>query len=111
MNMMQAGWLEDVTNWFREQFEVLFNALVQLLKDLLIFALEAVLQVAMLALEALSLLVPDSLANFSICGILANAGPTVQWAVTTFHIPEGMLLITAGFVFRMGRKALTLFQW
>lgn len=111
MRMMQAGWLDDITNWLREQFQALFDALVQLLKDVLVFALEAILKVATLALEALSLLVPDSLAGFSICGILANAGPTVQWAVTTFHVPEGMLLISAGFVFRMSRKLLTLFQW
>lgn len=108
---MQAGWLTDLTNWLRDQLGALFDALVEFLKDLLVLAVEAVLELLALAVEALSALVPDELAGVSICSMLASAGPTVQWAVTTFHIPEGMALVAAAFVFRMGRKLLTLFQW
>lgn len=108
---MRAGWLTDLTNWIGEQLGAFFGALVSLLKDLIIFLVEAVLTVVELAIGALSALVPDELAGVSICGMLASAGPTVQWAVSTFNVPEGMALISAGFVFRMVRKLSTAFQW
>lgn len=108
---MKAGWLTDLTDWIKEQLLALFNALVQLLKDAIVWLIEAVLEVVILAIDALGAIVPDALQGFTICGFLANAGPTAQWVVSTFHVPEGMSLIAAGFVFRMARKVLTAFQW
>jgi hypothetical protein len=106
---MQAGWLDDITNWLREQLEKLWNSFVELMGDFAVWMVDAVLDLFATIIEAIP--VPDFIANYSICALLANAGPTVAWALDTFKIAEGLGLLAAGFGFRMLRKLLTLFQW
>lgn len=106
---MNVGWLDDLTNWLREQLERLFNFLVQLVKDAILWLLEAMLDLGALIIEAIP--VPDWMGNYSIAGMLGQAGPTIAWCVTTFRIGEAMTIIGAAYAFRLLRKVLTLGQW
>lgn len=103
------GWLTNFTNWLREQFLALWNALVELLGDLVVWLVEAMLDLVVVIVEALP--APDFIADYSICALLSSAGPTAAWALGSFRIAEGLGLLAAGFAFRMLRKLLTLFQW
>lgn len=105
------NWLTEFTTWLAEQIRAFFDAFNALLQDILVFAVEAVFEVVALAVELLSTMLPEGLQGVTICGLLAQGGPTVQWAVTTFKVPEGMTVIAAAVVFRLARKLLTLFQW
>lgn len=105
----RVGWLTDLTNWLRELVRTIFLEAVEFAKDFLEFQLEMIVDVVLAIVNAVP--VPQFLDGYTICGILSLAGPTVSWAVTTMRIPEGMLLISAGFVFYIIRKVVTLFQW
>lgn len=103
------GWLDDLTDWFREQFERLFSFLIQLVKDAILWLMEAVLELGATILEKVP--VPEFLQNLSIAHMLGQAGPTVAWLVTTLKLGEGLALIGAAYAFRLLRKLLTLGQW
>lgn len=107
--IMQAGWLTDLTNWFREQLHRLWDAIEAFFADLLILAVEAVLEVVALAFESLP--VPEFMTTTSIGDLLGNAGPVVGWFVQTFKISECMSLLAAGAVFRITRKIVTFGKW
>jgi len=106
---LQAGWLGDLTNWIGQMIIALFQALMSLLMDMLIFAVENMLTLWCLAIESIP--VPDFLTQYSLDGLLGSAGPTITWLIGTFRIGECLAIIGAGFAFRLLRKLLTLGQW
>lgn len=106
---MQAGWLTDLTKWLLDLVKALFADLVELLKDLIVYSLEAVLELVKSIIAGIP--VPDLLTNTTICGLLNSAGPTAAWVMGVFHVPQGMALIAGAIVFRLVRKFVTLFQW
>lgn len=106
---MQAGWLDDITNWLREQILKVWDAFVRFLGDLLVDAAEACLEVAALAVESLP--VPEFLSQYSLNALLGQAGPTIGWLVTTFRIGECLAIIGLGYSFRRLRKLFTLGLW
>ena len=103
------GWLTKLTDWFREQIIAFFTALQAMLEALFMVWLKQSTEVATYIIGALP--VPDFLANYSLCTLLSQTGPTVGWLLNTFRIGEGLGLIAAGFSFRLVRKLATLFQW
>ncbi|HWK52881.1 MAG TPA: hypothetical protein VNR18_00790 [Hyphomicrobiales bacterium] len=104
-----AGPVDAVTNWFKEQFEALWADFVEFGRDMLVFAVESVLDLIATMVEAIPS--PDFLQNASICGVLASAGPWATWAIGTFRLAEGFALIGGAVVFRLLRVFLTAFQW
>lgn len=103
------GWLDDLTDWFRDTFIALFKALIDLLGDMVVSVVKTVFDLIIVILDALP--VPDFISQYGICGLLAQAGPTVAWVVQTFKIAEGMTIFVAALAFRLLRKILTAFQW
>ena len=106
---MQAGWLTDLTTWIAQQLKALWDAFVEFCGDLLIKAGETVCDFFATAVEAIP--VPDFLTQYSLDGMLGQAGPVIAWLVGTFRIGECFAILAAGFAFRMLRKLLTLGQW
>lgn len=104
-----TGWLDDLTDWFREQFEKLFGWLVQLVKDAILWFFEAMFKLAEKIINAIP--VPEWLTQTSIAQLLGEAGPTVAWAVSTLKIGEAVTVIGAAYSFRMIRKIITLGRW
>lgn len=103
------GWLSDATDWLGEQIEAVWNATEAFFSDLLVGAVETVLD--LVSTIANGIPVPEFLQGISICGTLSQAGPTAAWISDICHLPEGMTAIAGGFAFRMLRKLLTLGQW
>jgi hypothetical protein len=104
-----VSWLTDLTNWLSGVLTALFNGLVDLGHDLIIFLVEGTLGLFQAIVSAIPS--PDFLTGISICGILGSAGPTAAWIIGVMHIPQGMGMVAAAVVFRLTRKVLTLFQW
>lgn len=104
-----AGPVEDVTNWLREQFVALWNAFMDFMHDLVVFAIETTLELVRVIVYALPSL--DFLSGLTVCTILSNAGPWAKWAIVTFHLAESFVLLSGALVFRLLRVILTLFQW
>lgn len=109
MNLMYAGWLGDLTNWLLGLVQKLWAAIEAFFSDLIVMALEKMLELVALAFESLP--VPDFMTHYSIGALLGNAGPTVSWLVDVFKIPECMSLLAAGAVFRITRKIVTFGKW
>lgn len=105
---MQAGWLDDLTNWLRETLEGLLAALLEALQSFALFVVEMVMQVFATIVEAIP--VPDFLAN-GLGGMFSFLPPEILYFVDLFNIPEGLALVGAGVAFRLLRKLLTLGQW
>jgi hypothetical protein len=106
---MYAGWMEDITNFIRRQVERVWEALVKFFQDLVIYAIEKMLDLVALAFEQLP--VPQFLHDYNLNMLLGNAGSTVGWFVQTFKIGECLAVIALGIIFRITRKILTLGKW
>lgn len=106
---MKTGWLDDITDWFREQFEKLFGFLVDLAKDAILWWFEKLLALGATIIEKIP--VPEFLQNLGIGSMLQQAGPVVAWAVTTFKLAEAFAFIGAAYAFRLARKVMTLGKW
>lgn len=55
--------------------------------------------------------VPPFLTNYSMSSILGGTGSIVGFFMSELNIGPSLALIGAGYVFRLLRKFLTLFQW
>ena len=107
--MMRAGWLEDLTNWLRGLVQKLWDAIEAFFTDLIVLAIEKLLDLVATAFESLP--VPEFITQHSIGSLLAGAGPTVGWLTQTFKISECMAFFAAAAVFRISRKILTFGKW
>ncbi|MGS1344785.1 phage coat protein [Stenotrophomonas geniculata] len=106
---LQAGWLNDLTEYIRRQVERLWNAIVEFFRDLVLYAIEQLPDLAAHALEKLP--VPEFMTEYKLGTLFANAGPTIAWFVNIFKIPECMTVVSLGIVFFITRKILTLGKW
>lgn len=107
--LMQAGWLGDLGEFLRKQVERLWDAIVVFFKDLVLFAIDQMLQLVSLVVEMLP--VPEFLEQNSLNVMLGKAGPVVGWFVQTFRVGECFAMISVAITFRMMRKILTLGKW
>jgi hypothetical protein len=104
-----TGWLSRLTGWFAYALNVFFVALVTLLKDLVTYLLYVILYVVQAAINAIG--TPSWLSQYSMGSILGNAGPIVGFFISQLQVGTALGLIGLGYVFRLTRKFLTLFQW
>lgn len=104
-----GGWLDKLTGWIANAIHSVFQAVVSLLKDMLVAAFAALLALVVLIVQAIP--VPDFLKNFSMASILGGAGPIVGFFMSELNIGIALGMIGAGYAFRLLRKFLTLFQW
>ena len=109
MLVPHVGWLADLTKWLRELADKAFTEAMQFFADQLELLFSHGVDIFLAVINAIP--VPTFFQGISLCSILSQAGPLVGWATMTMQLPAGVALISAAFVFRMTRKALTLFQW
>ena len=105
---MQAGWLDDLTNWLKDQLEAIWSALLQLIADVFWWIVETTLGLFASIIEAIP--VPSFLTN-GLDGLFSGLDPAVLYFVGLFRIPEGLTMLGVAVVFRLTRKLLTLGQW
>lgn len=106
---MQAGWLSDFTDWLIEQIEAVWDAVVEFCHDMLIFAVEAVVEFALALVNMIP--VPDFIQGMSMGAMLSGLPPGVLWFMGVLRFSECMAILGAGVAFRLIRKAITLGQW
>lgn len=106
---MQAGWLTDITNWFRDQFKAIWDSFVKFMKDLFIFWLEHTVDMIQTVFDMLPAI--SFTDGQSIGSILGQAGPTVAWFVDLFQIGPSLAVIASAMVFYIVRRLLTLGIW
>lgn len=104
-----SGWLSKLTHWFAYAIYSVVRFIISFFHDLVIFIFYCVFAVVLAAINAVG--VPDFLSQGSLGSILGQAGPIVGFFVVQLHIAQALSLIAAGYVFRLTRKFLTLFQW
>lgn len=108
MNILEK-WLTKLTAWLKEWGTWLWEGFVQVMHDVIIFWMEAILGLVSMIINELP--APDFLSQHSLSGALGATGPTVMWVIGEFRIGEGLGIIAAGFTFRVLRKFATAFQW
>lgn len=94
--------------WLWGLVKDLVDAVVELLRDLVVWALDGVLG----ALAAIIAAIPvPSFVQVGLGDILSGVHPMIGYFASGLNIGAGLSLLAAGFAFRMLRKVLTLFQW
>ncbi|MDH5829713.1 phage coat protein [Luteimonas sp. M1R5S18] len=106
---MQAGWLDDLTNWLRDTLGGLWDDFVEFMGDLLISALEALCDFFASLIESIP--VPDFITQYSLDGLVSQLPPNVLWFLGVIRFPECIALLGLGVAFRLIRKLFTLGQW
>lgn len=105
---MQAGWLDDITNWLGDQIEAVWHSFMQLCYDFLLVIVETVGDAFATAIESIP--TPAFLVN-GMGAMFNQLDPAVLYFVGQFRMPEGLLILSAGLSFRLLRKLFTLGQW
>lgn len=95
-------------DWLVQLVKDVFLSLVELLQQFAVWVLDGVLGAIASLIEAVP--VPDFLSG-GLQAYVSAIDPGVLWLVTQSGLPDAVALLGAGFVFRMVRKAVTLFQW
>lgn len=104
-----TGWLDKITDWIAGAVHTVFKALVDLLRDVIVWLFEAVLSLFAAMISAIK--PPSFLSNYSMGSILGRSGSIAEFFMAQLQIPAALGLIAAGYAFRLLRKFLTLFQW
>jgi len=104
-----SGWLSKLTWWFAYAVNILFRALVGFLKDLVTYVISTALSLVVSAISAIG--VPSWLSQYSLGNLLGQTGAVVGFFMGQLQIPLGLGLIGGGYVFRLVRKFVTVFQW
>jgi hypothetical protein len=89
--------------------KAMVSALMSFLRDLVLTIAGAVVGFFVDAISAIS--VPDFIKNYSLGTLLGPIGESLGYFLVTLKIAQGFGLVGAGYVFRLARKFLTLFQW
>lgn len=100
--------LDRITQWFFDLFSEAFAALWDLITDVVIALLDLFLA-AVVALLGL-IPVPDVLAE-GLGSLWAQLDGGIMYIVSALGVPEGLAMLGAAYLFRLGRKLVTLFQW
>ena len=102
-------WLTDLTAWITSLIKGLWADFVNWFSEIWIDISRTVL--SSIADSVHMIPSPDFLNSYSMGNLFGNLPADFIYFVSFLHFPEFFTLIAAGFLFRMTRKALTLFQW
>lgn len=100
--------LNEFTTWLATLVKSAFDSLWALLKDGFIFLVDGVLSALGNLIAAIP--VPDWMAQ-GLQSLFSALDGGTMWIVSSAGLPQCLAIIGAGFVFRLLRKAATLFQW
>ncbi|WP_077529475.1 hypothetical protein [Vreelandella utahensis] len=101
-------WVSDVLDWIKELIKAIFDAFWDLLSDIGLILLSAILDIFLLIISFLTL--PSFFAG-GLSEFLGGIDPAVMYFLSKSGLGAGLELIGAGVMFRLTRKLLTLGQW
>lgn len=108
-NLMQAGWLGDLTNWLLNALKKLWDAFAEFMGDLFLMWLKHTLDMFVFVLQKLP--APDFLSGNNLQTVFGAAGGTIAWWITVLQIDKCMVVIAGACVFYIVRRAFTLGIW
>lgn len=100
--------LHDITQWFADLFVKVFTALFGLLEDAAISIAAALFHAIGVVIAAIP--VPDFMSGGLSAFWIAMPSAMI-YLLSACGAPQALAIIGAGYVFRLARKAATLFQW
>jgi hypothetical protein len=100
--------LAEFTAWLGQLVKDVLAALWQFLVDIFIFIIELIAD-ALVALINL-IPVPDFL-SAGLQSVYSQLDPGVAYLLSATGLPAALGILATGYVFRLGRKVATLFQW
>ena len=100
--------LDAITGWLLDLFKRVFVALWSFVQDAFILLLDLLLSAIVAVLGAIP--VPAQL-SAGLGSLWSALDPAIIHFLTLFGLPQALALVGAAFVFRLGRKIVTLFQW
>jgi len=104
-----SEWLNKLTTWFLNLVKAIFQALLDLVHDAILWVFEGILN-AIAAVLAL-LPVPEFLQQYSFSSLMADMHPMILFAANQMRVVEAFTIIGISVGFRLLRKLFTLGQW
>ena len=102
-------WLQKITDWFYDLIKSVFDAITGFFHDVFMWAVNAVFDGIGFLLSSIP--TPDFLLNNNIGSLINQLPSFALYCVSHAHIPEAMLILLSGILFRLARKFFTLGQW
>lgn len=102
-------WLTSLTQWITDLIKGLWSDFVNFFNDFWIDVSTMVLSSISDTIHSIP--VPSFFESYSFGQIYNMLPGDLSYFVYYLNLGEAFSIIAAAFVFRMGRKALTLFQW
>jgi hypothetical protein len=103
------GWLKSISDWFIQLIKSIFEFLFDLVYDLFAYILKTFLEGVVFIVSSIP--VPDFLSGHALSGMFSAIDPSIIYFLTALGIPEGLMILSGGYGFRLLRKFVTLFQW
>lgn len=102
-------WLDKISRFFKDLFSSALNAILELLKDIILWFVEGFLNGIAYVLDLIP--APTFLPNNWLGELIGQLPSFALYVVSNINFGTALLIIGAGFTFRMLRKVVTLFQW
>lgn len=103
------GWLEKISNFFKDLVIGTLLAILEVLKDILLWFVEGFLDGIAYVLGLIP--APTFLPGNWLGELIGQLPSFALYVVSNINFGTALLIIGAGFTFRMLRKVVTLFQW
>lgn len=100
--------LKQFSDWFISVLKAVFEALWNFIVDIVGFVLDAILTVLVALLNAIPV---PSFMQGGLQSFYGMLDPGIAYVLSASGVPQALAIIGAGYLFRLGRKAATLFQW
>lgn len=100
--------LEQLTTWLKELVVAFLGAIWDLFTDWWIAIFELMADAFVWLMSQVP--VPEFLSH-GLAGMFVGLDPGIAWLLNASGLAAGLGIIGGGYVFRLGRKVFTLFQW
>lgn len=103
------GWLSAISTWLVQLVKSIFDDLWTFLVDIVLSLLDLILTAIAALIAAIP--APDFLGQSSLGVLFASMNGTILYFADRLGIFQGLAIVGAGYLFRLSRKFVTLFQW
>ncbi len=103
------GWLNDFKDWLISMWKALWGAFFDFGNDMILKFLKKVLEIVAELVKDIP--VPDWMADYSVGHLFSYLSPSLGYFVDRLGFSTGIMLLGAGYAFRVVRKLATALQW
>mgnify|MGYP000552833685 CR=1 FL=1 len=102
-------WLNKISNFFVQLVKDIFNAILDFLKDVVIFFIDFFLKPIFELVAAIP--IPSALDGITLGNLISNFPPSVLYVASQMQLDVAFGMLSAAVLFRLTRKLFTLGQW